>query len=447
VSLLNTPKTCQRFPRRGFPASAVAARVAELRATFTSELHAAFSMHCLADSEHYLPESRRLGDEAFEAFNRFNAIFTGLEPAAAEIEDDVMEMCTEIFNGGADGRCNITCGGTESIYCAILAMREWAKVNMPGVREPELVAPNTAHISFSRAARNFGLKLIRVPVGPDRRVRVSDLETAVTRQTIGVVASAPSWPYSLVDPVPEIAALAKSRGLWMHVDACVGGYILPFAKKAGLEVPDFDFSVPGVCSISADLHKYGYVPKPASTILWRSEAFQQFHYWIEDDWPGGAYLSQSLMGSRPFGPTAAAWAILNAMGEEGMVAQAREIMATRDAIVDGISRIDGLQPWPSDPPLLIVESRDLDIRRVVGGMRSRGWVFFGNEFPPAMHLTIDPLPRDYIDSLLSDLQAVVAAVHSGTVSTGEIEYGMAKGRRTSQWIERARRIARHGQRT
>jgi glutamate/tyrosine decarboxylase-like PLP-dependent enzyme len=227
----------------------------------------------------------------------------------------------------------------------------------------------------------------------------------------------------------------------MHVDACVGGYVLPFAKKSGIDLPDFDLSVPGVCSLSADLHKYGYVPKPCSTILWQSEAYQRFHYYVPDDWPDGAYLSQSLMGSRPFAPTAAAWAILNALGEDGFVSQARAITATKEALVKGISAIDGLEPWRNDLPLLVVSAPELDIAHVVGGMQRKGWVFFGNEQPPSMHLTIDPLPHDVIESLLLDLRSVVAAIRTGHSVTGDLQYGLAKAQHTARWIEQARRLS------
>jgi glutamate/tyrosine decarboxylase-like PLP-dependent enzyme len=147
------------------------------------------------------------------------------------------------------------------------------------------------------------------------------------------------------------------------------------------------------------------------------------------------------MGSRPFAPTAAAWAILNALGEQGFISQARAIMATKDALVEGISRIDGLEPWANDLPLVVVSAREFDIAHVVGGMRNRGWVFFGNEEPPSMHLTIDPLPARVIESLLNDLRSVVAAIRAGSTVAGDLEYGLAKSRRTTRWIEQARRIA------
>lgn len=440
MSLLDSSAPGRSFPQRGFPPADISSRLDELRSSLTSDLHGAYSMHCLADSDRYMPPARRLGDQAYEAFKRFNAIFSGLEPAAGQIEDDLMAMCVEIFNGGADGRCNITAGGTESIYCAMHAMREWAKRERPRARELEFVAPYTAHISFSRAAHYFGLKIKRVPVGPDWRIRTEDLEAAIGEQTIGLIASAPNWPYGLVDPVPQIAAVARRHGLWMHVDACVGGYVLPFAKKAGLQVPDFDLAVPGVCSLSADLHKYGYVPKPCSTILWRSESYQRYHYYAPADWPDGAYLSQSLLGSRPFAPTAAAWAMLNALGEEGFVAQARAIMATKAALVEGIAAIEGLSVWRNDLPLMVISAPGLDIARVVGAMREKGWVLFGNETPPSIHLTLDPLPAPTIESLLSDLRDAVQAAQSAGSVSGQFEYGLAKGRSTARWIEDACRL-------
>jgi glutamate/tyrosine decarboxylase-like PLP-dependent enzyme len=442
VSLLDQTQSRSAFPKRGIAPAQISVRLAELRATLTSDQYGAFSMHCLADSDRLNADALRVGDEAFEQFKRFNAIFTGLEVAAAQIEDDVMAMCTQIFSGGREGRCNLTGGGTESIYCAMLAMREWGRQTKPQIRDPEFVAPSTAHVSFSRAARNFGLSIKRVPVGAHFRSDPKDLEAAITENTIGLVASAPNWPYGMVDPIPEIGEIARKRGLWLHVDACVGGYILPFARKLGLQIPEFDLSVPGVCSLSADLHKYAYVPKPASTVLWQSEAYQQHHYFIVDDWPGGAYLSQSLMGSRPFAPTAAAWAIFNAMGEEGFIAQAKAILAAKDKIAEGISRIGGLEVLKNDAPLLVVSARNLDIKHVVGGMRAKGWVFLGNDEPPAIHLTIDPLPDEIIDAMLHDLATVMAEIKSGRLEAGALEYGMAKGKRTSRWLEQAGRIAR-----
>ena len=429
-----------RFPREGFSREEISGRLEDFAKTLTPDTQGSLSMHCLADSDHYMPEFRQLGDEAYDVFRRFNAIFSGFEPAAAAIEDDVLDMCVEVFDGGSEGRCNLTGGGTESIYCAMVAMREWARDTKPEITSPEVVAPYTAHAAFTRAAHYFGFQVKRVPVGPDSvagswRVDAAALEAAITPNTIGLVGSAPNWPYGMFDPLEALGQIALERGLWLHVDACVGGYLAPFARKAGYPIPPFELSVPGVCSLSADLHKYGYVPKPCSTVLWRSEAQQQYHYFVASDWPDGPYLAQAMLGSRPFAPTAAAWAILNSLGESGFVEVARQIMSSKNRLVEGIRKIEGLDPWENDLSLLVVSAQDLDITLVVGGMRSKGWVLLGNEEPPSIHLTVDPLTDEAIDLFLADLADVTRRVRKGeSVEEGGLDYGLASGGGVPRWI-------------
>jgi len=444
MSLLDASDSNDRcFPETGFSNAQIITRLQDFKASLTPDVQGSLSMHCLADSEHYMPEFRVIGDQAYDVFRRFNALFSGLEPAAGAVEDDVLDMCVEIFNGGQEGRCNITGGGTESIYCAMVAMREWARDVKPHITQPELIAPYTAHAAFSRAAHYFGFKIKRIPVGDDWRIDPAHMEAAITPNTIGIVGSAPNWPYGMFDPIKELAAIALRHDLWFHTDACVGGYIAPFAKKAGYPIPEFDLSVPGVCSISADLHKYGYVPKPCSTVLWRSEAQQRYHYYVASDWPDGPYLAQAMLGSRPFAPTAAAWAILNSLGEAGFTEVARQIMLSKERLVAGINEIEGLIPWENDLSLLIVSSQGFDITEVVGGMRKKQWVLFGNEEPPSMSLTVDPLSDDVIELFLSDLREVVNSIRSGKeVEKGQLEYGLAKGGGTPRWIRNAVRLVR-----
>ena len=439
MSLLKTSESNDpSFPKTGYSAEAIESRLAELQETLTPDIQGSLSMHALADSEHFMPEFRVIGDRAYEVFRRFNAIFSAFVPAAGAIEDDVLDMCVEIFQGGETGRCNITAGGTESIYSAMVAMREWARDHKPHITEPELVTPYTAHVAFSRAAHYFGFTIRRVPVGADWRVDPADIEAAITDNTIGIAASAPNWPYGMFDPIEDLAAVALRHDLWFHTDACVGGYIAPFAKKAGYPIPNFDFSVPGVCSISADLHKYGYVPKPCSTVLWRSDEQQKYHYYMASDWPDGPYLAQAMLGSRPFAPTAAAWAILNVMGEDGFTELARQIMSSKQRLVDGIRTVDGLTPWDNDLSLVVVTAEGLDIQQVAGGMRARGWVLLGNEDPPSIHLTVDPMTDEAINLFVNDITAVVDSIREGeTVERGSLDYGLATGRTTPRWIDDA----------
>ena len=366
-----------------------------------------------------------LVEKAHSKFFSQNALFSFQQAGAAKLENDVMDMCVEIMHGGEESRCNITSGGTESIFCALHAMRAQAKIDKPFIRSPEIVAPYSIHSTFSKSAHFLDIKVIRVPVGKDLLADVAAMKAAIGPNTIGIAASAPSWPYGLVDPVEELGQLALEQNLWFHVDACVGGYSLPFMRKAGYDIPLYDFRVPGVSTISADLHKYGYAAKPCSTVLWRSKEEQKHHYVPVTDWPCGLYVSQSFVGSRPLAATAAAWAILKYMGEEGYVANARKIIHVKNAIEAKIDSIDGLSYWPTHGPLMMIQSQgDLSIEMVVGGMTDRGWVLLGVNEPSAIHLTIDPMEDELLAKFLNDLDDVVLAIRSGEVNTeGLLSYG------------------------
>ena len=237
----------------------------------------------------------------------------------------------------------MTTGGTESILMAMLTAREWGRANKPKIKQPEVVLPSTAHPAFDKAAHYFGLKLVRVPVGGDLRADVDAMRRAVTVDTVLVVGSAPSYPHGVVDPIAEIAKLAQERKILCHVDACVGGMMLPFVRKLGYPVPDWDFRVPGVTSISVDLHKYGYAAKGASVILYRDKALRRHQLFASTDWPGGIYASPTMTGTRPGGAIAAAWAVLNFLGEDGYLRIADTVMRTTVRLRDGINALDGLR--------------------------------------------------------------------------------------------------------
>ncbi len=416
-----TTTKAARFPTRGRSSDQVLAELDQLKQEMTPDMAGKLSSNSLKGGDHI----QRLIEQAYEKFFSYNALFSFQQAGAARLENDVMDMCTEIMHGGEEARCNITSGGTESIFCALHAMREWAKEHKPEITEPEIVAPYSIHSTFSKGAHFIGIKVIRVPVADDFLADVEAIKAAIGPNTIGIAASAPSWPYGLVDPVEELGQVALEHDLWFHVDACVGGYILPFMREAGAEIPLYDFRVPGVSTISADLHKYGYAAKPCSTVLWRSKAEQQYHYVPITDWPCGLYVSQSFVGSRPLAATAAAWAVLNYMGESGYVDNAREILAVKQAIIERVEAIDGLSCWQTHGPLLMIQAgTELGIERVVGGMSERGWVLLGVNEPPAIHLTIDPMDHEYLSRFLDDLSEVVAAIRSGRQDReGLLSYG------------------------
>jgi len=412
--------TMHKLPDKGTSYEDITARVDELYAAMTPELRGKLSSTAFWGAG----DSYRVVKETFLKFFSWNALFTFQEPAAAKMENDVLDICIDLVGGGEQARGNLTSGGTESNFCALHAMRGWAREQRPRIRQPEIVAPYSIHSTVHKAARILDLKLVTVPQRPDLGADVDGIRAAITENTIGIAASAPNWPYGRVDPIGELGQIALEHDLWLHVDACVGAYVLPFFRELGQDIPPYDLSVPGVRSISGDLHKYGFAPKPCSTILWRSQAEQAHHYLPVTDWPCGLYLSQGFVGSRPLAPVAAIWALMHYLGREGYLAHARKLLAVRQQIIDRVAAIDGLHSWPSDGPLLQIASDDFDIQLLVGAMEQRGWRLLGVLEPPAIHLTVDVLPQAELERFLDDLEASAAAIRAGEVDTeGLLSYG------------------------
>jgi glutamate/tyrosine decarboxylase-like PLP-dependent enzyme len=253
------------------------------------------------------------------------------------------------------------------------------------------------------------------------------MASAIGPDTVMLVGSAPQFPHGVFDPIEDLAAVAREKDLWLHVDACVGGFMAPFMRRLGHPIPDFDFSVPGVTSISADLHKYGFTAKGASTVLFHDEALRPHQLFEFDDWSRGHYASPTFAGTRPGGPIAAAWAVLRYLGEEGYVDVARQIVEARDALIVGIRAIDGLD-MVCEPELTISGylSRDLDIQAIAEAMRERGWFVALAAEPPSIHLgmlTMAHVP--VVDDYLADLRASVEEVRGGRAAAGpaEVTYG------------------------
>ena len=381
-------------------------------------------------------EASKLVKETYLKFFSWNALFTFQEAAAARMENEVLDICTALAGGGPQSRANLTSGGTESNFCALHAMRNWAREKHPEVTSPEIVAPYSIHSTVHKTARILDIKVITVPQRDDLSADMDALAAAIGSNTIGIASSAPNWPYGCVDPIEEMAALALENSLWLHVDACVGAYILPFFRELGEEIPAYDLSIEGVRSLSGDLHKYGYAPKPCSTIIWKSQAEQSHHYLPVTEWPCGLYLSQGFVGSRPLAPVAATWALMHYLGREGYIENARRILNVRDAIIDKVASIDGLHTWPTHGPLLQIAADGLNIQYVVGGMESRGWRLLGVNDPPAIHLTVDFMQAADLDRFLNDLEEVVAEIREGRLDTkGMLSYGGVGAKETApKWL-------------
>jgi sphinganine-1-phosphate aldolase len=291
------------------------------------------------------------------------------------------------------------------------AYRDRARARVRGrVTRPEVVAPATAHVAFDKAAQYFGIKLVRVPVGADCRADVAAMARAVTRRTVALVGSAPTFPHGVIDPIQELAAVAAERGIGFHTDACLGGFVLPWARRLGYDVPPFDFSVPGVTSMSADTHKFGYAAKGTSVVLYRGAELRSHQYFTATEWPGGLYFSPTLAGSRPGGLSAACWAAMVATGEDGYLEATGRVLETGAAIRDGIAAIPRLRVL-GDPLWVVAFASDtVDVYRVLEHMTRRGWSLNGLHRPAAVHLcvTLRHTRPGVAERFLADLRTSVA---------------------------------------
>lgn len=345
-----------------------------------------------------------------------------------QMESDIIEMTGKLFHcAGAVG--TVTSGGTESILCAMAAYRDRARRERPWILFPELVVPTTVHPAFDKAAHYFGIKLKKVPIGEDLRANVRKMEKAISWRTIGLVGSAPQYPHGVIDPIAELGEVALKHKLPLHVDACVGGFVLPWIEKLGRRVPRWDFRVPGVTSISADLHKFGYAAKGASVLIWRSMDQMKHQIFVATDFPGGIYASPTLIGTRPGGPIAAAWAALNSFGEQGYIELAKLALDAADRFRRGIEAIPGLALLgKGDATIVAYSAIGMNAYAIADRMELRGWTIDRQHKPASIHLTVTANHGQIVDAYLADLRACVAEVKgdpSLAKSGSAPMYGMA----------------------
>ena len=376
-------------------------------------------------------------NRVYSLHSQSNPLHADLWPSATKFEAEVIAMTAsmlgaEAANAGRPAAAHIcgsmSSGGTESIMLAIKTYRDWA-CEKKGITKPEMVAPSSAHPAFDKAAHYFGVKLVRVPVGPDYRADVAATKKAVNRNTIVIIGSAPGFPHGVIDPIAELSELARRKRIGFHTDACLGGFVLPFARKLGFEVPPFDFRLPGVTSISVDTHKFGYAAKGSSVVLYRGTELRSHQYFTATDWPGGIYFSPTFSGSRPGALIATAWASLVSMGEQGYLEATRRILETAAAIKQGIRAIPELHVL-GDPLFVIAfGSEAVDVFKVMERMSERGWSLNGLHKPAAVHLcvTLRHAQPGVADRFLEDLRAAVEQVKANPGEKGTMApvYGMA----------------------
>jgi sphinganine-1-phosphate aldolase len=373
-------------------------------------------------------------NSAYTLHSQSNPLHTDLWPSASKFEAEIISMTARMLSEGASEAVrseicgSVTSGGSESILLAMKTYRDMAFAER-GVRNPEMVAPVTAHAAFDKAAQYFKIKLRKIPVDSSFRADVNAMKRAINGNTVVVVGSAPAFPHGIVDPIAEMSAYAMQKKIPFHTDACLGGYILPWAKKLGYPVPEFDFSLPGVTSISVDTHKYGYAAKGTSVILYRNMKIRHHQFFTVTNWPGGMYFSPTFAGSRPGGLSAACWAALVSIGEKGYLEAAKKIMAAADKVKAGIRKIPELQLL-GDPLYVIAFGSDsVDIYRVMEQMTHKGYSLNGLHRPACVHiaLTLRHAEPGVAERFLEDLKAAVAYVKSNPSDKGSSApiYGMA----------------------
>lgn len=364
---------------------------------------------------YYLDEAlHEVQQKAYLAFWTENNLGKRAFPSLAKLEGEIVAMGLELLNAPQGAAATFTSGGSESIFLALQTARDWARAEK-GIDKPNFVAPRTAHPAFTRAGHALGIEVRRVSSSRnDFKADVAAMRARIDRDTIGLVGSAPNYPYGVFDPIAELGAVAQERGLWLHVDACVGGFLSPWVKRLGHPIPDWDFSVPGVSSISADLHKYGMAPKGASLMMLRSDEIKQKHQKFDfRDWERGQYLSYTMQGTRPGGAVAAAWASMNHLGAEGYLRCAKLIMDAKKGLVDGINRIPGLATIePHELCIFVYRSvdPDLDIGAVGEAMIRRGWLIGRQAEPDGIHLALNPIHHESVDEYVEDLRLSVEEV-------------------------------------
>ena len=358
----------------------------------------------------YYPGSQhaRISEKYYRAFFHESTLNPSTFPSLKKFEKDIIRMATDLLHGDTKVAGNITSGGTESIFLALKVARDLAREKETHLNNFEAILPVTAHPAFLKACQYLSIKPIIIPVTEDKRADVIAIKEAITSRTILVACSAPCFPYGVVDPVLEIGRIAENHNLLCHVDACMGGFMLPFLEELGYPVPDFDFRVPGVTSISLDAHKYGYAPKGASIILYRNRKLRKKQFFVHTDWPGGIFATTTFMGTKSGGPVAGCWAIMNHLGREGYRKIAEEVMRTTQVIRDGIQKIEGLKiVGDPDMSVLAFTSENKDIFNIANALSENGWHLDLLQFPDCLHLTVTKLNVGREEEFLRDLREII----------------------------------------
>ncbi len=412
--------TFAKLPQTGRDREEIMAEMQAIKAREESRWRDGFVSGAVYNGD---PEFVDYLNQIYAINSQINSLHADVWPSAAKYESEIVAMTANML--GADKTTDQICGsvssgGTESIMLAMKTYRDWAR-DTKGITRPNIVAPVTAHPAFDKAGNYFGIKVIRVPVDKEFRADVSAMERAINRNTIALVGSAGSYPQGVIDPIPELSEIARKRKIGFHTDGCLGGFILPWAEKLGYNITPFDFRLPGVTSISADTHKYGYAAKGTSVVLYRGLELRRYQYFAATDWPGGLYTSPTFAGSRSGALIAVCWAAMLAMGEAGYLSAAKKILETAARMRRGVEAIPELHLMGESVFVVAFTSDSLNIYNVMDFMAHRGWSLNPLHKPTGVHIavTLRQTQDGVAERFISDLQAAVDHVKANPQEMGD----------------------------
>jgi glutamate/tyrosine decarboxylase-like PLP-dependent enzyme len=368
-------------------------------------------------------EAEEVIKQAYMMYLTENALDPTVFPSTLRFETEVIAIAASHLKGDANVVGNFTSGGTESIILAVKTARDYARAKHPEITQPEMVLPATAHAAFQKAGHFLDVKAVLAPVDPKTfRADITAMRQAITPNTILLVGSAVSYAHGVVDPIREIGQLALEHKLLLHVDACMG-FLLPYFRRLGAPVPDFEFNVPGVTSISMDLHKYAFAAKGASTILYRNKDLRKYQMYACANWSGYTVINATVQSSKTAGPVAAAWAVLHFFGDQGYLEIARQVLDATRRVAAGIKQIDGLRLLSQpDMNLVAFTSDTVNVFHIIDEMKTLGWYVqpqLGFQSSKEnIHLSINPASAKWVDAFLSDLRVCVEKARN--LKSGEL---------------------------
>ncbi len=368
-------------------------------------------------------------NQVYAINSQSNPLHIDVWPSTAKFEAEIVAMTSHMLNGAEIGACGtMTSGGTESILLAMKTYRDMAR-EQKGITHPEMIVPVTAHAAFEKASQYFNITMRRVPIDEYFQTDINAVQKAINRNTIVLAGSAPTFPHGVIDPILKLSELARRNNIGFHTDACLGGFVLPWAEKLGYDVPVFDFRLPGVTSISVDTHKYGYAAKGTSVILYRNKDLRHYQYYATADWPGGLYFSPTFAGSRPGALSAASWAALASIGVQGYMAATKQILETAAYIKQEIQTIPELRVQGN--PLFVISfaSDSLNVYKILDYMTHKKWSLNGLHKPSCVHIavTLRHTQLGVKERFISDLKEAVTYVKNHPEEKGSMApiYGMA----------------------